>query len=89
MPRISLSFSANIPIIAHRGGADTELRDEIAAQEDARKDAEEARAEGDEHPVGQTFTERATGGANLDVGSTGTLSEEFADKEGRLPVLFV
>jgi hypothetical protein len=65
-----------------RGGADSELRDEIDAQEDARRDAEEARADGDEHPVGQTFDERAKAGTSLDVGSTGTLAEEFADKEG-------
>jgi len=64
------------------GGADSELRDEIDAQEDARRDAEEARADGDEHPVGQTFDERAKAGTSLDVGSTGTLAEEFADKEG-------
>lgn len=70
--------SANI----RRGGADSGLRDEIDAQEDARRDAEEARADGDEHPIGQTFDERAKAGTSLDVGSTGTLAEEFADKEG-------
>ncbi|KAK9896855.1 hypothetical protein P389DRAFT_194509 [Cystobasidium minutum MCA 4210] len=65
------------------GGSGHELEDEMAAQEDAQRDAEEALAEGDERPSGgQSFTQRAIGDATYDAGNQGTLSEEFAEKEG-------
>ncbi|CAD6578535.1 MAG: hypothetical protein CYPHOPRED_000606, partial [Cyphobasidiales sp. Tagirdzhanova-0007] len=65
------------------GGASSELDDEVAAQQDAQQDAAEAIAEGDLHPGVQSYTERATpaSGGNAD---TGTLSEEFAEKEGSM-----
>lgn len=55
----------------------------MAAQEDAQRDAEEAIAEGDERPAGQGFTKRAIDDATYDAGSKGTLSDEFAEKEGK------
>lgn len=66
------------------GGPDSELADELAAQEDAQRDAEEAIAEGDEHPGVQSFTERATTGVTAGSDNQGSLSDEFAEKEGAL-----
>lgn len=65
-----------------RGGSGHELEDEMAAQQDAQREADEAIAEGDERPTGQSFTQRAIDDATYDAGNQGTLSEEFAEKEG-------
>lgn len=54
----------------------------MAAQEDAQREAAEAIAEGDERPPGRSYTERAIGDATYDVGSKGSLSDEYAEKEG-------
>ena len=65
-----------------RGGSGHELEDEMAAQDDAQRDAAEAISEGDERPSGQSFTQRAIGDATFDAGSKGSLSDEYAEKEG-------
>lgn len=54
----------------------------MAAQEDAQREAAEAIAEGDERPPARSYTERAIGDATYDAGSKGSLSDEFAEKEG-------
>lgn len=54
----------------------------MAAQEDAQRDAAEAISEGDERPAGQSFTQRAIGDAAYDAGNRGSLSDEYAEKEG-------
>lgn len=54
----------------------------MAAQEDAQRDAAEAISEGDERPAGQSFTQRAIGDATYDAGNRGSLSDEYAEKEG-------
>jgi len=64
------------------GGAASELDDEIAAQQDAQRDAEAAIAEGDEHPGVQSFEQRS--GEVSTSPDTGSLSEDYANKEGGL-----
>ncbi len=68
-------------VLDSRGGPDSELRDELAAKEDAQRDAEEAIAEGDQHPGVPSYTERATAGAGTGR-EGGSLSDEYAEKEG-------
>lgn len=83
LPRCHLVHLSSDRSDYNRGGSGHELEDEMAAQEDAQRDAEEALAEGDERPSGgQSFTQRAIGDATYDAGNQGTLSEEFAEKEG-------
>ena len=71
-----------------RGGASSELQDEIAGQQDAQQDARDAKAEGDLHPGVQSYTERTTPSSGSDA-DTGTLSEEYAEKEGKLFILIL
>jgi hypothetical protein len=69
-----------------RGGAEHELQDEIAAQQDAARDAEEAAADGDERVNVRSFDQRAVGDATYDAGGQGSLSDEFAEKEGTFTI---
>lgn len=66
------------------GGVDSELRDELAAQEDARRDAEEAIADGDERPAGQSFNERATAGtgSSADIAAQADTIQRSVGTEG-------
>lgn len=69
---------------AHNWGSDShELQDELAGQEDAQRDAEEAIAEGDQHPGVESYAKRAGLDAPAPSESTGTLAEEYAEKEGK------
>lgn len=68
-----------------RGGPASELEDELAAQQDAQREAEEAIAEGEDIPGVQSFADRVTGGVSGGP-DTGSLAQEFADKEGQLRV---